>query len=57
MAKKDALNSKVYALEAQKGSVGPEEQKAIEGELDATSKNLAKVKLRPFQYSHQGSLA
>jgi NADH:ubiquinone reductase (non-electrogenic) len=57
-AKHDELESKLSKLEALAATVvGDEEKKSALGEVEATKKQLAKVKLRPFEYSHQGSLA
>ena len=58
MAKKDALEKKLVTLEgAASNGTSDEERKQIAEEKEATQRQLAKVKLRPFSYSHQGSLA
>lgn len=59
MAKKDALGSKMAELKAKKSIEAgtPEDQQQIVTELDNAEKSMAKIKLRPFHYSHQGSLA
>ena len=58
MAKRDSLESRIATLEKE-ATVrdGEEERKAIAEELGALGKQLSRVKLRPFHYSHQGSLA
>jgi NADH:ubiquinone reductase (non-electrogenic) len=57
-AKHDELESKLSKLEALAATVtGDEEKKAALREVEATKKQLAKIKTRPFEYSHQGSLA
>ncbi|TFK47303.1 NDE2, mitochondrial external NADH dehydrogenase [Heliocybe sulcata] len=51
IAKKDALQNQLQVLQAQ---AGPEQA----AEVDALQKQVTKLdKLRPFHYSHQGSLA
>ncbi|KAG6828439.1 hypothetical protein H0H92_007966 [Tricholoma furcatifolium] len=58
MAKKDLLEQKLATLEAEHSSASNEEdRKRIADELEATKGSMAKVKVRPFHYSHQGSLA
>jgi NADH:ubiquinone reductase (non-electrogenic) len=58
MGKKDALEKELIALEGDvKKAVSEEEQKSIIEAMEAYKRQLAKVKLRPFHYSHQGSLA
>jgi len=60
MARKDNLQAKLSELQekaAQTGLDGEEEKKKVEGEVDGVTKQLEKLKLRPFHYSHQGSLA
>lgn len=51
LAKKDALTVQLAELEQ---SIQTEE---VAKEKEALQKQLEKVKLRPFHYSHQGSLA
>ncbi|KAJ3576009.1 hypothetical protein NP233_g709 [Leucocoprinus birnbaumii] len=58
MAKRDHLEEKLGKLETLASTVLDEEEKkkALQ-EVEVTKKQLAKIKLRPFEYSHQGSLA
>jgi len=51
LAKKDAIESQLVALQT---ALQTEESK---NEADGLMKQLEKLKLRPFHYSHQGSLA
>ena len=59
MARKDNLQAKLSELQekAAQPGVDDEEKKKAEGEVDGVTKQLEKLKLRPFHYSHQGSLA
>lgn len=58
MAKKEKLDKSLSVLEAAKSQAKTEEEfKNLEAEKEAVTKQIAKVKLRPFHYSHQGSLA
>ncbi|KAF8154707.1 pyridine nucleotide-disulfide oxidoreductase-domain-containing protein [Crassisporium funariophilum] len=58
MARRDHLQEKVTQLEGVvKATVDVEERKKVEEELESTKKLLLKGRLRPFHYSHQGSLA
>ncbi|KAF4585058.1 NADH:ubiquinone oxidoreductase [Pleurotus pulmonarius] len=59
MAKKEALVARKAELSASANQVtGEEEKKTVVSELASVEKQLTKLsKLRPFQYSHQGSLA
>ncbi|KAG5651896.1 hypothetical protein H0H81_006977 [Sphagnurus paluster] len=58
IAKKDQLENKLEALEIEQTKIEDDEaRKRIVEEIDATRAQMAKVKLRPFHYSHQGSLA
>jgi NADH:ubiquinone reductase (non-electrogenic) len=58
MAKKDVLEEKLATLEGATSNVtSDEERRQITEEMDSALRQLAKVKLRPFHYSHQGSLA
>jgi NADH:ubiquinone reductase (non-electrogenic) len=58
MGKKDTLEKQLVALEGDvQKAASEEEKKKITEEAEATKRQLAKVKLRPFHYSHQGSLA
>ncbi|XP_006456018.1 NDE2 mitochondrial external NADH dehydrogenase [Agaricus bisporus var. bisporus H97] len=58
MAKHDELQTKLSRLEALAATVvGEEEKKATLRDVEMTKKQLAKIKYRPFDYSHQGSLA
>ncbi|TFK37003.1 hypothetical protein BDQ12DRAFT_724457 [Crucibulum laeve] len=58
MAKRDNLTEKLLELESVAPAVvGEEEKKKVVEELENAKNQLAKVKLRPFHYSHQGSLA
>jgi len=53
MAKKDQLQDRLYQLESQ----APKEGTEAAVEADSLRKQITKMKLRPFNYSHQGSLA
>lgn len=58
IGRKDALQAKLDNLEASKGeSSSAEDGSRIAKEIDETKRQLAHTKLRPFHYSHQGSLA
>ncbi|KAF8730589.1 hypothetical protein AX14_005430 [Amanita brunnescens Koide BX004] len=58
MAKKDNLQNRLNELEAEEARVTNEQDKArVAEEVASIRKHLGKVKLRPFHYSHQGSLA
>jgi NADH:ubiquinone reductase (non-electrogenic) len=58
MAKKNHLEGKLLELEsASVATVDEEERKKFLEEADEVQKQLAKVKVKPFHYSHQGSLA
>ena len=51
LAKKETIEAKLTALE----SAAPTEE--AKAEVESLTKQLAKLKFRPFHYSHQGSLA
>jgi NADH:ubiquinone reductase (non-electrogenic) len=60
MAKTDDLERRLNQLETLEGRVSSgteEEQKKFKEEKEDITRHLQKVKLRPFHYSHQGSLA
>jgi NADH:ubiquinone reductase (non-electrogenic) len=66
IAKRDSLEARLAELERgeetmklrqQDAEGAADRMKALEGEIQAAKKKLAKIKLRPFHYSHQGSLA
>jgi NADH:ubiquinone reductase (non-electrogenic) len=57
MARKDNLQAKLNQLQEGLPGLGGEEKKNVEVEIDGVTKQLEKHKLRPFHYSHQGSLA
>jgi NADH:ubiquinone reductase (non-electrogenic) len=59
MARKDNLQAKLNQLQEKVAQAGldVEEKKKVEVEIDGVTKQLEKHKLRPFHYSHQGSLA
>lgn len=59
MARKDNLQAKLSELQekAAQTDLDGEEKKKVEGEVDGVTKQLEKLKLRSFHYSHQGSLA
>ena len=63
MAKQDSLQDRLDKLLQSKASLGPpqegavDEHKKLQNEITDVQKQLAKVKLRPFHYSHQGTLA
>ncbi|KAG6888258.1 hypothetical protein C0992_009147 [Termitomyces sp. T32_za158] len=57
-AKKESLEKKIPALKADlRNATTDEDRKRIGDEIEAAQSQIAKVKLRPFHYSHQGSLA
>jgi NADH:ubiquinone reductase (non-electrogenic) len=58
LAKKDNLEAKLIKLQQEATSAADPERKAeISQALETAEKQMSKVKLRPFHYSHQGSLA
>ncbi|KAJ3802120.1 pyridine nucleotide-disulfide oxidoreductase-domain-containing protein [Lentinula aff. detonsa] len=58
MAKKNTLQAKLNQLEQSEGAVTDTVEKANrKSEIETTRKLIANVKVRPFHYSHQGSLA
>jgi len=67
MAKQDSLQERLAELGRAKASVSPtvpgvtpeaaDEYKRLQDEIDGVERQLGKIKLRPFHYSHQGSLA
>lgn len=58
MAKRDQLEQKLNKLESLAATVlDEEEKKKALHEAELAKKQLAKIKMRPFEYSHQGSLA
>lgn len=58
LAKKDNLQDRLANLNSQVATVRDEEQKKqLSSEIQAVENQLGKTKLRPFHYSHQGSLA
>ena len=58
LAKKDNLKNKLHQLESTIDEVkGEEDKKAVVAEIESVRNQLSKIKLRPFHYSHQGSLA
>ena len=61
MARQDSLQAKLSELQEKAALAGldSEEKKKVEVEVDGVTKQLEKerLKLRPFHYSHQGSLA
>lgn len=58
MAKKDNLTADINRLEtAYPNLTLSEEKQKWEQDLNLVKKKLGKVKVKPFQYSHQGSLA
>ena len=58
LAKKDNLKNKLHQLESTIDEVkGEEDKKAAVAEIESVRNQLTKIKLRPFHYSHQGSLA
>ncbi|KAG5734706.1 hypothetical protein E4T56_gene8968 [Termitomyces sp. T112] len=57
-ARKESLEQKIPALELDlRNATTDEDRKRIGDEIEAAKGQIAKVKLRPFHYSHQGSLA
>ena len=57
LARKDSLQAKLNQLQETVAGLVGEEKKKVEAEIDGVTKQLAKSKLTPFHYSHQGSLA
>jgi NADH:ubiquinone reductase (non-electrogenic) len=63
MAKQDSLHDRLDKLVQAKASLGTpvegavDEHKKLQNEINDVQKQLGKVKLRPFHYSHQGTLA
>ncbi|KAI4524961.1 FAD/NAD(P)-binding domain-containing protein [Schizophyllum commune Tattone D] len=59
MGKKDALERRLAELKAEEGKAlaSPEAEKVHKEEIESVQSALQKVKIRPFSYSHQGSLA
>jgi NADH:ubiquinone reductase (non-electrogenic) len=57
LARKDSLQAKLNQLQETAAGLAGEEKKKVEAEIDGVTKQLAKSKLTPFHYSHQGSLA
>jgi len=59
MGKRDTLQARLAALGqlATSTTATADEQKALESEVREIEGQLGKLKLRPFHYSHQGSLA
>ncbi|KAK7062553.1 NADH:ubiquinone oxidoreductase [Paramarasmius palmivorus] len=58
LAKKDNLEAKLIKLQQEATTAADPERKAeISQALETAEKQMSKVKLRPFHYSHQGSLA
>lgn len=51
LAKKDNIEAQLVALKS-----APQTKEA-QTEMESLQKSLEKIKLKPFQYSHQGSLA
>ena len=58
LGKRDNLQNRLNELEVEEARVTNEEDKArVAEEVASVRKHLSKIKLRPFHYSHQGSLA
>lgn len=58
MAKKETLTAKLTQLEQATVTVtDPEEKAKFDSDIGTTKKLISNVKVRPFNYSHQGSLA
>jgi len=66
MARQDSLQERLDKLVQAKAAHGPpvklpegavDEHKKLQNEINDVQKQLSKVKLRPFHYSHQGTLA
>ncbi|PPQ70424.1 hypothetical protein CVT24_013174, partial [Panaeolus cyanescens] len=59
IGKKDTLEAKLAQLESAKiqSSSNAEDVAQIQKDIDETKRQLAHTKIRPFHYSHQGSLA
>ena len=57
MGRQNNLQAKLDQLQEKAAGLDSEEKKKVEVEIDGVTKQLVKYKLRPFHYSHQGSLA
>ncbi|KAJ3849325.1 pyridine nucleotide-disulfide oxidoreductase-domain-containing protein [Lentinula lateritia] len=58
MTKKETLTAKLTQLEQASVTVtDPEEKAKFNSDIETTKKLISNVKVRPFNYSHQGSLA
>ncbi|KIK63904.1 hypothetical protein GYMLUDRAFT_40113 [Collybiopsis luxurians FD-317 M1] len=58
MAKKEGLEAKLSELQkTETVAVDTTEKTGVQSEIENTKKMIANVKIRPFHYSHQGSLA
>lgn len=66
MARQDSLQDRLNKLVKAKADLGPpvvlpdgavDEHQKLQNEINDVQKQLSKVKLRPFHYSHQGTLA
>ncbi|KAL0958838.1 hypothetical protein HGRIS_014155 [Hohenbuehelia grisea] len=58
IAKKEDAEARLTQLEQERKNISGEENVVkLEQEIESVRKSLAKIKLRPFHYSHQGSLA
>ncbi|EIW75954.1 NADH dehydrogenase [Coniophora puteana RWD-64-598 SS2] len=56
LAKRDAIEARIAAVQGE-GEGGESKVAAVDEEEKKLRKQLDRVKLKPFQYSHQGSLA
>lgn len=57
-AKRDALEARLTELESSAAMILHEdERKKVVEEAENVKRSLAKFKIRPFMYSHQGTLA
>ncbi|KAF8634754.1 hypothetical protein AX15_000720 [Amanita polypyramis BW_CC] len=57
MSKRNSLQVRLQELEQEEERVTNEDKVKVAEEIASVRKHIAKIKLRPFHYSHQGSLA
>ncbi|KAK7438080.1 NADH:ubiquinone oxidoreductase [Stygiomarasmius scandens] len=57
LAKKENLEKQLIALNQSVSTASAEEKAKVADGIESTKSQISKVKIRPFHYSHQGSLA
>ena len=57
LSKRDAVEERLSDLRKSLASASQEEKEKVQKEVDDAEKQFSKIKLRPFNYSHQGALA